>query len=153
MSGGDLCITQLPARNLSLLQVQGGYDGELESLGDHLQTLGAGEDGPRAYSLGPTEWLLLDVSRQHIRRSLGELGRVLLRVTDVSASFSLLRITGSAARDLLAGRCSRTRLGQAEVIVQCAGGDSFDLYVEESLSQYVQAWLRARLPAARSTVQ
>jgi sarcosine oxidase gamma subunit len=105
MSGADLRITQLPARNLSLLQVQGGHDGQLASLGDRLLTLGTGEDGARAYSLGPTEWLLLDVSRHHIRRWLGELGRVLLRVTDVSASFSLLRVNGSAARALLAGRC------------------------------------------------
>jgi heterotetrameric sarcosine oxidase gamma subunit len=127
-----------------LLQVQGGHDEQLASLDDRLLRLGAGEDGPRAYSLGPAEWLLLDVPRQHIRRWLSGLGRVLLRVTDVSASFALLRVNGSAARTLLAGRCSRTRLGQAEVIVQRAGNDSFDLYVERSLSQYVQAWLRVR---------
>ncbi|HVW01739.1 MAG TPA: hypothetical protein VHB68_04055 [Steroidobacteraceae bacterium] len=177
MTACELRITQLPARNVTLLQVDGTHDEKLASLVDRLLSPGNRESAirdhgcPRAYELSATECLLVDFPRERLRRSLRDCGRVLLRLTDVSSAFALLRVAGSAAGRILTGELEtrrgpagggpdwygRARLGEAEVIVQRAGGDSFDLYVVRGLSPYLESWLRARwqarFPPVRSTVQ
>src|SRR2546426_9349852 len=102
----ELLITQLPARNISLLQIHGADLEQIAPLAErcfgNAAARCAGLTGLRAYSLGPTEWLLIDYSRDAMRRSLEEFGRVWLRVTDVSASFTSLKIEGPATRTVLA---------------------------------------------------
>lgn len=195
MKPGRLQITQLPARNLALLQVTGTDEEALSCLVDRLLSEGEQKTPahacPRAYEISATECLLVDFPRHHIRRSLRDCGRVLLRLTDVSSAFALVRVAGtamgsllemelealrgalggrgSAARTGLPCRCGLTtqcghspqcgllRLGEAQVLAQCTGGDSFDLYVVRGLSTYLESWLRARwvahFPAVGSTPQ
>jgi sarcosine oxidase gamma subunit len=162
MSGPELQITQLPAGNLSLVQVEVSHGVQLSSLADRLRGIGASgqasEPGPRACALGPTEWLLKDVSRHRIRRTLCEFERILSRVTDVSASYALYRMAGPAARTLLdaklrrrcqaagggSGHYARTRLGPIEVILEPVAVDCFLLYVDWRLCPALEAWLRSR---------
>jgi heterotetrameric sarcosine oxidase gamma subunit len=176
MTTGELRITQLPVRNMALLQVDGVHDREpLSSLIDKLVGLGNSETElekrPHAYTLSATECLLFDFPQDRLRRSLRSSGRIFLRVTDVSSAFSLLRVAGAGAGSVLdadlappvrlvssrAGWLGRARVGAVDVIIQRSAGDSFDLYVVRGLSRYLEDWLRARwlarFPAVGACVQ
>jgi heterotetrameric sarcosine oxidase gamma subunit len=166
MNESDLLIVRLSPRSASLLQIHGGDIREASPLA--ARVLGDPDpgrsslSGPRAYVIGPTEWLLIDYSLDDVRRQLiRDLGRILVRVTDLSAAFASLRIEGAAARTVLAsdigapwivasalcGQYACTRLGQIEVVVHCVGDDAFELHVDRSVVDHLEAWLLAQYEA------
>ncbi|MDB6008592.1 MAG: sarcosine oxidase gamma subunit [Gammaproteobacteria bacterium] len=176
MNESELLIARLSPRNTSLLQIHGGDIREASPLA--ARVLGDPDPalssicGPRAYVIGPTEWLLIDYSVDDVRRQMSrDLGRILVRVTDLSAAFASLRVEGAAARTVLAsdigapwmaatarpGQYARTRLGQIEVVVHCVGTDAFELHVDRSVVDHLEAWLlaqyEAQSPSKQSLVQ
>jgi heterotetrameric sarcosine oxidase gamma subunit len=163
MTEFELRITRVGLRSASLLQIHPDDSQKLATLADgSLGEFRAGHsatEGPRAYSLGPTEWLLIDFPFQDVRRRLStDLGRALIRVTDISAAFASLKVEGTGARAVLAsdigapwaaqssqpGQYVRTRLGHVEVVLHCVGPDSFELLVDRSVADHLEAWLAAR---------
>jgi heterotetrameric sarcosine oxidase gamma subunit len=89
-----------------------------------------------------------------------------MRLTDVSAAFTSLRVEGTAAREVLAadvgapwipqrgrpGQYGRTCLGQVEVVVHCLTEEVFELLVDRSLADYLEGWLAARSPLSAKQV-
>ena len=163
MTEPELRITRVGLRSASLLQIHPDDAQNMAPLA--ASTLGESRvgqsaiEGPRAYSLGPTEWLLIDYPLQDVRRRLGaDLGRALVRVTDISAAFASLKVEGAGARAVLGsdigapwaahssqpGQYVRTRLGHVEVVLHCVGHDSFELHVDRSVADHLEAWLAAR---------
>ena len=121
--------------------------------------------------LGPDEWLLTAPAAEHVvlERSLRTvLHGVHHSVVDVSANRTVIIISGSDTRAVLAKGCSldmhatalaapqsaQTLLAKAQVLLQCAAEkDTFRLYVRNSFAQYVAAWLidaAAECAAART---
>ena len=162
----DFQVTRLRARNVSLLQIHQQDSAKLALVaGRPFGDAGSGYSegaGPRAYAIGPTEWLLIDYSPQQVRRCLIEdLGRALVRVTDVSAAFASLRVEGHAARAVLAsdigtpravqdsrpGQYVRTKLAQVDVILHCIGADAFELLADRSIAEHLEGWLVAQYEA------
>jgi heterotetrameric sarcosine oxidase gamma subunit len=162
----DFQLTRVPARSVWLLQIHEDGSRDLASLA--ARPFGAAASGhsetagPRAYALGPTEWLLVDYPLQEVRRRLAEeLGRALVRVTDISAAFVSFRVEGNMARAVLAsdigapwaaegsrpGQYVRTRLAQVEVVLHCIGADAFELLADRSIAQHLEDWLAARYAA------
>jgi heterotetrameric sarcosine oxidase gamma subunit len=162
MADTQLRITRTDSRSASLLQIHPEDCGNLAPLVAAFGNQPAGHsatEGPRAYSIGPAEWLLIDYPVQDVRRQLsGYLGRALVRLTDVSAAFASLKIEGAAARTVLAsdigapwsvqrsepGQYVRTRLGQVEVVLHCVGPDAFELHLDRSVADHLEGWLAAR---------
>lgn len=161
MRDRQLLITRMPQRAVSLLQIHS-QSGTIDSL--DTQLLGSGRAtctaGPRAYRMGPNDWLLVDHRLEHVRRHLiASLGRVLARLTDVSATFASLRVEGLAVRNVLAtenvgalasaqpGEYARVRLGCIDVVGQCLAEDAFELHVDHVLADSLVAWLVARYEA------
>jgi sarcosine oxidase, subunit gamma len=109
--------------------------------------------------LGPDEWLLTAPEGEHAM--LESTLRTALRgihhsVVDVSAHRTVIAISGSDARPVLAKGCSldlhaaafaapqsaQTLLAKAQVILQCADAkDAFRLHVRASFAHYLAAWL------------
>jgi heterotetrameric sarcosine oxidase gamma subunit len=160
----ELRITRVGLRSATLLQIHPDDAQKMTPLaGSTFGGLPAGQSatqGPRAYSLGPTEWLLIDYPLEDVRRRLSsDVGRALVRVTDLSAAFASLKVEGSGARAVLAsdigapwaahssqpGEYVRTRLGHVEVVLHCVGHDSFELHVDRSVADHLEAWLEARV--------
>ena len=159
----QLVITRLGPRNVALLQIHPAEPADIVPLvtGAGVQAV-AGDDpalATQVFSVGPSEWLLMNYPLHELRRSLGgREGRGLMRLTDVSAAFTSLRIEGTAAREVLAadigapwipqrgkpGQYGRTRLGQVEVILHCLTEEVFELHVDRSLADYLEGWLAAR---------
>lgn len=161
-----MLVTRLSSRNASLVRFEGADIREISQLGAHL--LGgvdvgyASTAGPRVYSLGPAEWLLINYSldeiRQHLRRNSG---RGVVRLTDVSQALSSLRIEGAMTRAVLAsdigtpwaaaakpGEYAHTRLCAVDVILQCTGTSKFEVHVDQSSAAYLEEWLAAQCEAA-----
>jgi len=163
MNERELLITRLPPHALCLVQIHGSDLAQVGSLISGAVAAPGNSStataGPRVYAMGPTEWLLVDHSLDDVRRRLSAgLGRIMVRITDVSAAFSSLRVEGSAARALLAsdigapraaaarpGEYARTRMGQIDIFLHCVGPNSFDLHVDRTLVDYLHAWLDAQL--------
>jgi sarcosine oxidase, subunit gamma len=97
--------------------------------------------------LGPDEWL-----------AIGDLGlppSPEMAVTDVSALRTTLLVAGPGARDLLAhgcaldlhpsvfgpGRCARTMLARADVVLVAREDDEFWVLVRASFARYLAAWI------------
>ncbi len=156
-------ITRVPMRSVSLLQVHQDDSPEMATVAARsFGSAGPGNSattGQRAYAIGPTEWLLIDYPIQELRRRLTEdLGRALVRVTDMSPAFVSLRVEGYAARAVLAsdigapwaaqdarpGQYVRTRLAQADVILHCIGADAFELLADRSIAEHLEGWLAAQ---------
>jgi sarcosine oxidase gamma subunit len=132
----ELRITRVGLRSATLLQIHPDDAQKMTPLaGSPFGGLPAGQSatqGPRAYSLG---------------------------VTDLSAAFASLKVEGSGARAVLAsdigapwaahssqpGEYVRTRLGHVEVVLHCVGHDSFELHVDRSVADHLEAWLEARV--------
>jgi len=175
MSELEFRVTRRLVRNVSLLQIHQHDSREVVALAARsfgAAGIGRAETaGPRAYALGPTEWLLVDYPLQEVRRRLAEdLGRALVRLTDISSAFVALRVEGSAARVVLAsdigapwaardsrpGQYVRTRLAQVDVILHCIGADVFELLADRGIACHLEDWLAAQhaaqsvaLPSAR----
>lgn len=163
MDHNQLRITRTELRSASLLQV---HQSELQDpavfSGSPFCDWPPGHsatEGPRAYSIGPAEWLLIDYPIQEVRQELRRRsGQALIRLTDVSGAFASLKIEGSAARTVLAadigapwaaqssrpGEYARTRIGQVEVVLHCVGPEAFELHVDRSLADHLEGWLEAR---------
>ena len=108
--------------------------------------------------LGPDEWLIVAPPGQAMaiegstRRALAASGSVV----DVSANRTTIRLTGSAAHELLAfgcaidlhmstfgpGQCGQTMLAKAQVIIErIEAGPAFRVYVRASFATYLAEWL------------
>jgi sarcosine oxidase subunit gamma len=113
----------------------------------------------RVLALGPTEWWAVSDRieggklRPELERHTGWEG---VAVVDLSCAVKGIRLEGSAVRRLLAkgcgldldptrfaaGRCTRTRLAQLAVVIDCTDSSPhFDLYVGRSYLTYLKAWL------------
>jgi sarcosine oxidase subunit gamma len=108
--------------------------------------------------LGPDEWLLLcaeDSASAVIESLRAALSGQHAAIVDIGDSRCVLRLTGPAARDLLARGCAldlhprefalgavaQTRLALAEVILHRSAEDGFDIYVARSFADYSWRWL------------
>lgn len=163
----ELIIRRLPVRAASLLRVHGGH---LEQAAEKLSRL-LGETacgsaallGPRAFSFGGAEWLLIDYPRETVRRRLRALGRALVQVTDISSSLVSLAIEGPASRSVLgtdsdpiwtasaqiSGEYASARLGEIAVVLQCTGPESFELHADRDPLDRLENWIRHRYLARR----
>lgn len=147
-----------------------GFAGAVRGVtGRDLPTSARGEfggDGSGLLRLGPDEWLLVCASLEEaesLARRLSEAfaGRYATAI-DVSSGYTVLRLGGAAAKATLqkgctidldaphfaAGDCTRTRLGNADVILHCVeddGGDGsgglYDIYVPRSYAVSLWQWL------------
>ena len=159
-------ITRIPVRSVSLLQIHEGDSGKEAPLAARsFGNAGRGQSettGPRAFAIGPTEWLLIDYPLQEVRRRLAEdLGRALVRLTDISAGFVSFRVEGNAVRSVLAsdigapwvaggsqpGQYACTRLAQVDVILHCVGAEAFELLADRSFAEHLEGWLTAQYAA------
>lgn len=109
--------------------------------------------------LGPDEWLV--VANEDRNLEIESALRAALRglhhaVTDVSANRTVIEISGSDARTVLAKGCAldlhgtrfrnpqvaQTLLAKAQVILQCTDDrPQFRIFVRNSLASYVAQWL------------
>src|SRR5262245_45429005 len=120
--------------------------------------------------IAPDQWLLVserESARALIDRHAAALDTTLHLLVDVSAALSCIRFEGSPARALLAmgsgldwsassmppGYSTRTRLAQIPAIVNIAGPDSIDVYVDRSHRDYFERWTRRSMsdPLLRET--
>jgi sarcosine oxidase, subunit gamma len=113
----------------------------------------------RIVTFSPADWLMvsevIDASRllERVRQHVGE---GLMAVVDVSCALKVIEIRGPAAVEVLskgcgldlhpqrfpAGRCTRTRLAQLPVIIDCTDPEPrFELYVGRSYVGYLNSWL------------
>ncbi len=109
--------------------------------------------------LGPDEWMLVAPPDQRLtieaalRSALGDHPGA---IVDVSANRTVIELSGSSARDLLAngcaidlhprafapGRGAQTMLGKAQVIIhQTADTPAFQIYGRASFATYLADWL------------
>lgn len=121
---------------------------------------GSAERG--AIWLGPDEWLLTapDGANAALEAALrAALAGIHHSVADLSANRTVLLVSGSDARPVLAKGCSldlhasafappqtaQTLLAKSQVLLQCVDANSasgaFRLYVRNSFAQYVAQWL------------
>jgi sarcosine oxidase subunit gamma len=108
--------------------------------------------------LGPDEWLLLcadGTTAAAIDALRAALSGRHAAVVDVGESRRAWRLSGPAARDVLARGCAldlhprefapgavaQTRLARAEVILHRSTEDGFDIYVARSFADYLWRWL------------
>jgi heterotetrameric sarcosine oxidase gamma subunit len=160
-----LQIIRFALRSVSLVQIHGSHREQARLLKAEFGVHGiesSSTGGLRTYAIGPTEWLLINYSIDDLRRRLGTgIGRVSMRITDVSAAFAALRIEGAAAPAVLASDIGsprsvdfvssdhyvRTRLGQVEVVLHCRGPETFEIYVDRSLVEHLEGWLLTQYQA------
>ncbi|MEU8381556.1 sarcosine oxidase subunit gamma family protein [Streptosporangium sp. NPDC048865] len=117
----------------------------------------ASASGRQVLWLGPDEWLVVgppdDTGLEAGLRAAAGTGHA--AVTDVSAQRTVLLVTGRDARDLLShgcaldlhprafgpGRCARTMLARAQVVLAAHEDDGFRIFVRSSFADYLAAWL------------
>lgn len=115
--------------------------------------------GARLLALGPDEWLMISDSLggPGLHGAVAALARSHgLAAVDLSQGMAGLELKGSAARDSLAsvcgldlhprsfpvGRCTRTRLAQLAVVIECTHSEPrYELYAGASYLPYLKAWL------------
>ncbi|MDQ6709038.1 MAG: sarcosine oxidase subunit gamma [Candidatus Dormibacteraeota bacterium] len=109
--------------------------------------------------LGPDEWVIVappDQQRAIEAPLRSALGHHPGSIVDVSANRTVIEVSGSSARDLLAngcsidlhprafgpGRCAQTLLAKAQVIIhRTADTPAFLIYVRASFATYLADWL------------
>ena len=118
----------------------------------------AGAD-PTAMWVSPDQWLLASAAgspEQLIRRCEIALGDILHHATDASDALICIEVEGAGARGLLAmlsgvdfdatrlwaGQCVRTRMAKVAVLVRALDNDRFELFVDRSVGEYLERWLR-----------
>jgi sarcosine oxidase, subunit gamma len=125
-----------------------------------LPSLASGVGGAaRLLALGPDEWLMISDSLDGpgLHGAVAALARSHgMAAVDLSQGMAGLKLKGTAARDVLAsgcgldlhprafpvGRCTRTRLAQLAVVIECTHSEpQYELYVGASYLPYLQAWL------------
>lgn len=110
----------------------------------------------RIYWLGPDEWLCVSVGRsahdmvEGARRSLAGLHGA---VTDVSSGYTMLKLSGGNATDVLAkgcgldlhprvfapGQCAQSLIAKCPVLIERP--DEFRIVVRRSYADYLWQWL------------
>jgi heterotetrameric sarcosine oxidase gamma subunit len=162
-SKASISINRLALTHIALLQVQGAPGGEAAQIAARILGVSSADfspvSGPRAFALGPTEWILVDFPPNELRRrATVNLARLIWRVTDVTGAFASLRIQGSDAAVLLLsdigapslpaaaqpGRYAKTRLGQVDILLHCISEDVYEVLVERSLVAHLETWLAAQ---------
>lgn len=151
----DLAIVQLRVRGQTLCALPGKPGLQLPA------EVGAATecDGLVALWTGPGCWLLVASGRdgEAWERELGEaLAGQGAALNDLSHGRCVIRIAGSAARDVLAagcaldtdacafhaGSCRATNLGPFAVVIHALGSaDGFDVYLMRSFAQSAWEWL------------
>ena len=118
----------------------------------------AGAD-PTAMWVSPDQWLLASAAgspEQLIRRCEIALGDILHHATDASDALICIEVEGAGARGLLAmlsgvdcdatrlraGQCVRTRMAKVAVLLRALDNDRFELFVDRSVGEYLERWLR-----------
>jgi sarcosine oxidase subunit gamma len=114
----------------------------------------------RLLTLGPKEWLMVcdSLDGPSLHAAVAELARAQgMAAVDLSHGMAGLRIAGTAARDVLsmgcgldlharffpAGSCTRTRLAQLAVVIECTHSEPrYELLVGASYAAYLQSWLQ-----------
>jgi len=114
---------------------------------------------PRVLCTAPREWLLVSQDsnlEQHSKMLATEANALGLVSIDISAGLIILRLSGSAVRDMLEkgcgldlhplrfgqGQCARTRFANIPVVVDLVKSpDRFELYVARSYTQYLEHWI------------
>ena len=116
-------------------------------------------DDAAALWLGPDEWLVVAPEGRNESLCVGlrtALQGVHHAITDVSASRTIIELSGAHARLVLAKgcpldlhgsalnppHCAQTLLAKSQVIMQCIDGrPTFRIYVRNSFAPYVSEWL------------
>lgn len=165
-SGGDLSIRDIPyvsqvnfradPTNTDLMaRLTSNLGGLALPLGPNTVT---SRGDRRALWLGPDEWLVVgpDGKRTDFTEALeAGLAGAFGSIVDVSANRTVLEISGSKARQLLAhgiaidldlrsfglDRCAQTLLAKAQVIIERRDESAFQVYVRTSFAGYVADWL------------
>jgi sarcosine oxidase subunit gamma len=102
--------------------------------------------------LGPAEWLLSGIIDT---AAIGSLEVAGAQLTDVSHGRAVVRVSGCAARDLLAkgcsldlhprsfqeGRCAQTNVAKINILLHYIEESIFDIYVGRSYALYFWEWL------------
>lgn len=153
----------MPDRAVEITQTRPRAMVQLKAWGEELapaSLVPAGLGGQvHVVSFCPGDWLmvsqvidgpqLLERVRQHVRPGLAA-------IVDVSCTLKVIEVRGSAAAEVLAkgcgldlhpqifpaGRCTRTRLAQLPVIIECVDLEPrLELYVGRSYCDWLNAWL------------
>jgi len=113
----------------------------------------------RLLALGPEEWLMVcdSLGGSSLHAAVADLARTQgVAAVDLSHGMAGLRLSGAAARDVLsmgcgldlharsfpAGRCTRTRLAQLAVVLECTHSEPrYELYLGASYAAYLEAWI------------
>ena len=167
MSVCEFRIARLPPRRLWLVKVHGKEGGPLSSPSAAPGIGGvchrASVQGPRAFRIGASEWLLLDYSRTGaLRCALNGGDRMLANLFDVSSAFVSMRVEGARACQVLTmesdatgiGHCVEpeeytwARNGNAVSILQCVHRYGFELHVDRSAADDWTSRLIARKDTA-----
>ena len=122
---------------------------------------------PRILCLGPAEWLLVQGDPGEAQSPSAPAADSLddsWVLTDLSAGFSVLELSGPAVKRVLnqgcsldldakvfpANHCARTRFAQIPVVIDfIQPPDRFELYVARSLTAYLCEWLKGALGVTR----
>ena len=124
-------------------------------------------DGERlAYWLGPDEWLLAMPDGEQTKMESDLRARLTghYSVVDVSGSHVRFLLAGRGARAVLQqaspydfhatvfapGRCVQTVFAKATALVVATTGDSFELIVRASYADYVRRWMTATVARTSS---
>ncbi len=117
------------------------------------------QDGCTAVWLGPDEWLIVTQPGEETDL-IGRLRRALTgihsSVTDVSGGQTVLRLSGTNVRDVLAkgctldlhprsfgpGRCAQTNIAHAAaMLLQIDDSPAYDVIVRRSFARYLALWI------------
>ncbi len=165
IEGEDFALHEVPCTGKIILRGDPAVDGFTDAVRRALDIdlpLAANtssETAPlSALWLGPDEWMLICATGSEaavIEALRGALSGRHAAIVDVSDARCAFRLSGVAARDVLARGCAldlhrrefapgdvaQTRLAMAEVIIHRSAGDSFDIYVARSFADYLWRWL------------
>ena len=124
----------------------------------------SGDDQRFVISLGPDEWLAVapegraGAIEQRLRAARAD--DPWLSVVDVSHNYTVLALTGSAARTVLSkgcsidlhartftpGHCAQTLLARTRALLLCCSDkDGFEIWVRNSFARYTLDWLQDAL--------
>jgi heterotetrameric sarcosine oxidase gamma subunit len=124
-------------------------------------------NGPTALWIAPDQWLLIDdaVSSDELMEDVrGRLGALVHIATDASDALACFVVEGPAACNLLSmgtgvdfdsssfgpGKCVRTRFAKLALLIRCIEPDRFELFVDSSTAEYLEAWLRRAMAGVTS---
>lgn len=111
--------------------------------------------------LGPDEWLIITSAQQQVElitqlRDAGNQQDLSMAVTDLSSAQTIINVSGSETREMLAkgcpldlhpeqfvaGQCAQTLLAKAAVVLWAESDDSINIIVRRSFAEYLWQWLK-----------